>query len=780
MFLCRTCLIFCLLLGAAPWALSQDAAPPAADKPAAAAAPAAEPAAATPAATPAAQPAATPAAQPAAASPAPAPAAAAKDDGGSPPLTRAPQAWLRKDLPLQNYSGGPIDLILLLKKIKRANPRELAHVSISETLRGRVDVTLESSTFNRLLTWLVDQKRVTVDVDSETHDLFVLPYQPAPPGPSATPYFVPDIPLGDIITEQVDLVAQLRTWALDQDKRLVVDPALRGRTVASLVQPNMTINRFLDMLEALEVASAQRVGSFVFVQLPGARTLWPNRILYQPDRDQVEFDLAGIPVADFVAEVRQSTGKTVLLDEGLPRESMISGHIEMLPFALALQTLFENAGYGFRLNQPDPKQPEAVYFLTVGTRRQGVHHHDAFFDVYFENAPLNTVFQELSKVTHVPLVLTDKLDKVVSVDLKNMPEQALLDLLLVGTGYRFVEGERAYVLQKIETMTELVPFTKIRADTVAKMLPDSLKAGMTVAALPAINSILLSGPPQNLQVLREFVAQLDRSVPQVLLEVTMVDFTDSNKNDLNFSLKAGGFTLLGADGNSTGSAVDVQVNAAPNQDGNIQIGRLPSNYTFNFNALETKGLGKVIQKPLIAAMSGEEAEIKIGTTVYFMLTSEEIVGTDNPRVRTTERIESEEANFSLKIRPYVISPDLLTVEVEPNFDSFSGSVTNNTPPPKSVTSLKSTVHLRNGETIVLGGLIKNTMSMNNRGVPFISRIPVLGNLFKSHNYDKDYNETYIYIRPTIYYGEPDSVAYIRDPKRLDPDITKKEADKKDN
>lgn len=700
------------------------------------------------------------------------------DDSPLPTLSGEMKAYLEPDILLSDYNKGLIDIELLLSKIKRSHAVALKHFYIyphlpgedesrlERFLPGHVDYVLKDCTFNRLLSRLEEDKKVTVDMKSKPGAIQVKPYErKSVAGNFIQPFFVPDIALGDIITRHVDLVTQLRTWALVNKKRLAVDTRLRATHLAQFAQPDMKINEFLDTLIGLEMVAVQKVGNLVYVQGPDADIPWDDSIIYLPDNDQISFGLQAITLASFQREVREITGKTLIITPPVEDAMVLSGNLEYLPFDLGLQTLLEINGLQLRIASAEVEEGEvggSVYYVERQPRKQGVRFNDGLFDVYFQDKPLSEVLNELNKYTHVPIVVTQKLEDVISIDVRDMEEQELLDLLVRDTRFTFIENDRAYVLGTEQT--ELITFTKVRADQVGKMLPESLTKDLTVESLPAINGMLIHGKPGLVSRLRTLALGLDRSIPQVLLEVTMVDFTDSLTNDINLSLFAGQYSLLGTGG------VDISLEAAPDANGDIKVGRLPSNYTFNFKALESKGLAKVIQKPLVAAMSGEEAEIKVGETVYFKLTTEEIVGTDNPRVRTTEEIQSEDAFFSLKIRPYVIDKDLLTVEVEPSFDSFSGSVSNNVPPPKNVTSLKSTVHLRSGETIVLGGLIKNTVSLNSDGVPFLSRVPILGNLFKNRSKSKDLNETYIYIRPLIYYGEPGSRGYITDQSVLDPPL----------
>jgi type II secretory pathway component GspD/PulD (secretin) len=115
--------------------------------------------------------------------------------------------------------------------------------------------------------------------------------------------------------------------------------------------------------------------------------------------------------------------------------------------------------------------------------------------------------------------------------------------------------------------------------------------------------------------------------------------------------------------------------------------------------------------------------------------------------------------LQLEVIPLINSDKEVTLDIVQKVDEVSGSTTidNNRIPTISTRVLQTTVSVPNEATLVLGGLIRQSQSNNNAGVPFLSRIPVLGYLFKNTTKDKSRTELVVLIRPVVTTGPAESV-----------------------
>lgn len=130
--------------------------------------------------------------------------------------------------------------------------------------------------------------------------------------------------------------------------------------------------------------------------------------------------------------------------------------------------------------------------------------------------------------------------------------------------------------------------------------------------------------------------------------------------------------------------------------------------------------------------------------------------------QSTQSFQTIETDVKLEITPYVGAIGMIFVDIKPNFNTPAGQHSANIPPTINERSMSSTLEMREGETIVLGGLIQDSETENRTQVPILGSIPLLGALFSSTTNSNDKSELIIYITPHISYGEEFQNVYLPD------------------
>jgi type II secretory pathway component GspD/PulD (secretin) len=192
---------------------------------------------------------------------------------------------------------------------------------------------------------------------------------------------------------------------------------------------------------------------------------------------------------------------------------------------------------------------------------------------------------------------------------------------------------------------------------------------------------------------------------------------------------------------------------------------LPTDFYLNIKAMEQQGIANVTSKPLIATLNGHKATLSVGTTQYFLLkTTTPYVNQVQTVFQESQSFQTIDADVKMEITPYVGANGTITVEVKPDFRTPIGQLSSDVPPTISKRSMSSTLIMREGETIVLGGLVQETESETAAKVPLLGSIPFVGKLFSSTSKSKRKGELMIYITPHISYGEAFKTAYSRPPE----------------
>lgn len=169
---------------------------------------------------------------------------------------------------------------------------------------------------------------------------------------------------------------------------------------------------------------------------------------------------------------------------------------------------------------------------------------------------------------------------------------------------------------------------------------------------------------------------------------------------------------------------------------------------------ENLGNGKVLARPNITTFDGRSAKLMMGDKVPVFTSSSDSNETDSD---TTMTVEYKDVGVNLEVLPRINDGDkeTITMVIKPSVSTISQWVEsgNNKAPQISERSAETTIRVKSGETILIGGLLKDEEIKNIRQIPFLSKLPILGELFKSRSIDKKNSEVLIAITPTIVYDK---------------------------
>jgi len=498
-------------------------------------------------------------------------------------------------------------------------------------------------------------------------------------------------------------------------------------------------------------------------------------------------DLANDDLSLTIRTMSQMTGQNIIVRSGV--SGSLTGYLQSVPFEVGLETILNNNGFTLR-------KRDEIWFVDRGGIRLGgeqpsgeqqtlwVQAVDNLISLDVTNAPLVDVIREIGYQLDLNLVTYSLPQGVITAKTKNLTLDHTFSYLFRGTNYTFRQESDIYVIgdkniSGIAT-TRLMRFNHIRADVVLDMIPANLIQGATIKIVKEQNGILAIGTNDMLMDLEAFIREIDYPTPQILIEALVVDVQTSNIFELGATL-AGSFRpdslfgipriLFGSETQrgrfSGGVSIDGDgrhVNSLLAAGGNLfgiqNLGVLPRDFFFRIHALDQKGVVNIRSRPQISTLNGHEASIEIGTKQYYLLrTTTPIRSPQDVITQESERFETIEANVSLKITPWVSASGEVTTEIRPEFNTPVGEFNPNVPPTINSRVLDSTVRLKDGETIILGGLIQESeINFKNR-IPIIGRIPLLGRLFTNTTKSTVKSELIIFITPHVFYGDEND--YLR-------------------
>jgi type IV pilus assembly protein PilQ len=407
----------------------------------------------------------------------------------------------------------------------------------------------------------------------------------------------------------------------------------------------------------------------------------------------------------------------------------------------------------------------------------------------FQQADISNVLRLIAEVSGFNIVIGDGVKSKVTMKLVSVPWDQALDMILKMNGLgRIKQGNILWIdtlgnLAKQEDEEARAKDAKVKAEDLvdrvfyirnlqATELLTSLRQNLSSRGIMQIsqgtNALIVRDTETKMTVLKQLIEGLDLEVPQVQIEARIVQadtvyarglgvqwgITNTDLGTNTFS-SVGNLTGAFAPAAGTGSTViprDFLVNLP------AQVAGLPSvpgiGYTFGklapgfaldlrLSAGELLGLAKVIAAPKITTLDKREAKISQGESIPFQTTS--LQGTQTTFV---------DANLELNVTPQITSRDpreigkqiMMRVRATRN---AVGARSNPAGPSIDRREANTQVIVRDGETMVIGGVFIDTQNNNVQGVPYLSRIPVLGWLFKNKSESVSKQELLIFLTPSI-------------------------------
>lgn len=524
----------------------------------------------------------------------------------------------------------------------------------------------------------------------------------------------------------------------------------------------------------------------------------PKPILIEYDRitRKISFDLQMDTLASVVKAITISTGNNVLATPEV-RNSLVSGFVAALDFKTAMEqfaltnnleidladsgvVVLRQAEVVVPNNNPANQQAQQPNSsrrrrnqgtanrrnnarggngpFSLNTIKEGV---DTYISLEAQSAEVSEVLSAVAQELKVNYAVLEPLQGTLEGYFAKITFDQFLAFATETAGFTYSKKGDIYLIgsnQKTGLAEATVYRFKNRSvEGVDQMIPASLSTGLDVGLLPELNALLITGGERDANMLVSFLEQIDEPVLNVLIEVIV---TEINKGStLNTGVQAFLADSVPRTSGQVFGGVDLTLSSnslnsiLTNLDtkGVVNLGRVTPQFYATIQAMENNNDLNVRSTPKLSTMNGNEAELTIGQSVYFLIETQNVTGGINPIVTRSPRYEKVEANLEIKILPFVSANEDITLSIEAEFSDFIDPTVEGAPPGNATRKFISKIRIRNEEMIVLGGLEEVSKSESGSGVPFLSRIPVLKWLFSSRSKTERNSRLVIFLKPTIVY-----------------------------
>lgn len=362
----------------------------------------------------------------------------------------------------------------------------------------------------------------------------------------------------------------------------------------------------------------------------------------------------------------------------------------------------------------------------------------AFSVDFAPGTPLVEALRALGYKSNKNLIVNGDLDGTIAMHMEDTDFDTVLRALSRSNDFSYEylddidDSKQTVLIAPTDSMSSIETFKlkHIDPETAAKQIALLTEADKVMADKEN-HTLTVSGSSSLLYQVRQELEKVDVASQQVNIQAMVVELSNGNSRNLGLSYLSNPWSKDTSIGGYNGFKFSVSAQHE-----------------------ETLSNGKVLARPNVTVFDGRKAIILMGDKVPVFTSSSDSTDSDSS---TTMTVEYKDVGVKLEVLPRINEMDkqTITLVIKPSVSTISQWVEsgNNKAPQISERSAETTVRVKNGETILIGGLLKNEEIKSIKQIPFLSKIPILGELFRSRSTEKKDTEVVIAITPKIVYDE---------------------------
>ncbi len=369
------------------------------------------------------------------------------------------------------------------------------------------------------------------------------------------------------------------------------------------------------------------------------------------------------------------------------------------------------------------------------------------FQMNFRNARIDDILRILADRYEASVAVTGEVSQTVTVNLTGLDLRASLDALLRDTGYTWRdEGSVLRVLPSDTVVNEVFALKFMAAEELAQVVEKQFE-GVAVSPEPHSNSLLVSGPITKIREMGLLIARVDTYRAQVRIQAEMVEVTLDNDDSrgVDLSVVLSGSDVQGEFDTDFSTGNEPSTLSLRTLQGDFDVSGLISLINENRSAM-------LLSSPEITTMDNQPAKIHVGERVPYQRSQTETV-----TGATLAEVEFMDVGVQLLVTPTISDDGMLYLQIHSEVSQVLDQSVQNVPR-IGTREADTRVMVRDGHTVVIGGLMRDNVTEVEKKVPLLGHIPILGWLFKSKTTLKSKTELLIFITPTV----------ISDPSQMQP------------
>jgi len=393
-----------------------------------------------------------------------------------------------------------------------------------------------------------------------------------------------------------------------------------------------------------------------------------------------------------------------------------------------------------------------------------------------KGAQLANVLRLISKQGNLNIVASQDVNATITVSLANVTIKEALDLVVKANGLDYIVKNEVILVKprdkfeapELETMVYRLKYVDANnlKNTATQVLspqakiqvyyhsyqPEQTSAedGKGGKRKNRSSTLIVTDSPENIRHLNALINALDVPAPQIMIEAKLIEISPQSDEKLGIDWSKTINAQIFREVILPSGAPQRQSAEIPLTGGGINYGTLTfDEYGAVIDFLNTNTNSKLVSNPRILAMDNQEAYISVGTTFPIPQINRGVGGQGD-----VVTFEYRDVNIALRVTPHVSDDDTITLFVNPEVEEVIGQVSagGNSAPITSKRTVETVVILKNNETMVIGGLIRENTIETISKIWLLGDIPLIGNLFRHKSKTKRQTDLLIFITPRLVTG----------------------------
>ena len=351
------------------------------------------------------------------------------------------------------------------------------------------------------------------------------------------------------------------------------------------------------------------------------------------------------------------------------------------------------------------------------------------FDINLASGtPLVEALRALSLRANKNMVINGSVEGEVSLNLENTTFKEALDCLAMVNGFTYLLRDKVVLISPANVMSKIETYRikHLDLETLQKEI-GTFVAANKISIDKEQSTLIVDGTTTQLAKIKDLLEKTDLAQKQINVKVTVLEVSRTKSRDLG---------------------LDYTFDSYSKGDQGI-------NWAVSGKYEDDKNIGNILASPSITVFNGKKASVLIGDKVPIFTSTQSTSSsnTDGISLDRSITVDYKEVGVKLEVTPRLNDDVLQTVSVKikPSVSSISGwyETENNKAPQISTREAETELRVKSGDTIYIGGLLKDSEIKQIKEIPFLSKLPILGELFKRHTTSREKTEIIIALTPQV-------------------------------